>query len=260
MNRIDRLFAHKDKDVLSVYFTAGYPELSSTRKILRSLQEHGADMVEIGIPFSDPVADGPVIQESNSRALDNGMSLAEIFKQLRGLREEITMPLVLMGYMNPILMYGFEEFCADCKECGVDGVIIPDLPLDEYIKHYRLMFTNSGLFMIMLVTPMTTDDRIAELGKESGGFIYAVSDFSTTGGKNLAENRREYFARVSRISRKPVLVGFGVSDRESFLSACKVANGAITGSAFIKQLSRQGDIQVSIKNFLQEILSSPEVK
>lgn len=240
-NRIKEMM-QADKKILSIYFTAGFPELEDTRTILRELQQHGADLVEIGLPFSDPLADGPTIQESSTRALKNGMSTSKLFEQLRGVRDEITIPLIIMGYFNPILQYGVEDFCRQCKETGIDGLILPDLPLEEYQKHYRTLFEKYGLSMIFLITPQTSESRIRQLDKASGGFLYMVSTASTTGsGKGFGPGELDYFKRVASMGLKnPTITGFGIKDAETFDQATEYASGAIIGSAFIRQLEHKG--------------------
>jgi len=237
MNRIDNLFQTKGKDILSIYFTAGFPELNDTAVILQQLQDSGADMVEVGIPFSDPMADGVVIQESSHHALQNGMNLDILFGQLDQIKANITMPIILMGYLNPVFKYGMEKFCKRCVSAGVSGVIIPDLPLDLYLNEYASLFAESDLFYIPLVTPQTPDHRIEKLGRESKGFVYMVSTASITGTRPNLENSSEYFLRVRKIlPNTPLLIGFGIQDASSFKTANKYANGGIIGTAFIKTL------------------------
>ncbi|NWJ49778.1 MAG: tryptophan synthase subunit alpha [Bacteroidetes bacterium] len=237
MNRIDNLFQTKGKDILSIYFTAGFPDLNDTAIILQQLQDSGADMVEVGIPFSDPMADGVVIQESSHHALQNGMNLDILFEQLEQVKTNITMPIILMGYLNPVFKYGMEKFCKRCVSAGVSGVIIPDLPLELYINDYATLFTKFNLFYIPLVTPQTPDHRIEKLGRESKGFVYMVSTASITGSRPNLENSSDYFLRVRKIlPDTPLLIGFGIQDASSFNTASKYANGGIIGTAFIKAL------------------------
>jgi len=238
-----------------VYFTAGHPELNATASIIRSLEEAGADMVEIGIPFSDPMADGPVIQSSSSIALKNGMSLKLLFQQLRDLRKEVKIPLLLMGYLNPVLQYGFERFCSDCETIGIDGIILPDLPMDIFEGEFRSVFESHGLVNIFLVTPQTAEVRIRYIDKSSDAFIYMVSSSSTTGVKgSFGKEQIEYFRRIQEMNLdNPVLAGFGISNHESFETVCRYSHGAIIGSAFVKMLSESQNIRTDIKGFVSEI-------
>lgn len=255
MNRINRLFQQKGANILSVYFTAGYPELDSTVEILKELENNGVDLVEIGIPFSDPVADGVIIQKSSEKALDNGMSLSLLFKKLSGIREKVAIPLILMGYFNPILSFGIEEFCDKCRETGIDGVIVPDLPLDVYEDEYKEIFLRNNLHNILLITPQTSEERIRKIDNLSKGFIYMVSSSSTTGMKtDVKDYQLEYFQRVESLKLKsPRLVGFGISNRETFKNACRYSNGAIIGSAFVQALGGEGRISQKVENFLTAI-------
>lgn len=242
MNRIDNLFQTKGKDILSVYFTAGFPQLNDTVVILKQLQDSGADMVEVGIPFSDPMADGIVIQQSSHQALQNGMNLDILFDQLYKIKEEIQIPIVLMGYFNPVFKYGVERFCRKCVSTGVSGLIIPDLPLEVYLDEYSDLFNRHGLYYIPLVTPQTPDQRILKLGKESKGFVYMVSTASITGSRPNLENSSPYFKRVRQLLPKnPLMIGFGIQDATSFSTACRYANGGIIGTAFIKTLQNASD-------------------
>ncbi len=239
MNRIDRLFSVKGSDLLSVYFTAGYPGIDDTVNIITTLTDNGVDMIEIGIPFSDPMADGSVIQNSSNIALKNGMSLKLLFSQLKDIRVKTDIPLLLMGYLNPILKYGFEDFCRDCKDCGIDGMIIPDLPIDIYIKDYKRIVEQYGLKLTMLITPETSDDRIRKIDEEAEGFIYMVSTASTTGTKDSFDNKTiDYFKRIDKMGLKhPRMIGFGISNKDGYLTANKYSGGAIVGSLFIKLLA-----------------------
>ncbi|MEQ8881104.1 MAG: tryptophan synthase subunit alpha [Cyclobacteriaceae bacterium] len=254
MNRIDQAFESDKKDILNVYFTAGYPELDDTVRIARALESAGADMIEIGIPFSDPVADGPTIQESSTKALKNGMNLKLLMKQLEGLREQVTIPVLLMGYINPILQYGFEAFCKDCERVGVDGLILPDMPLYEYEELYQEVLEQHGLYNIFLISPQTLEDRIRKIDELSNGFVYMVSSSSITGAKgDISAEQVNYFNRVNSMGLKNKrLIGFGISNRETFVEASKYADGAIIGSAFIKLLSENASDN-NIKKFIQEI-------
>ncbi len=259
MNRIEELFKRKSERVLNVYFTAGYPEVDSTVTIMKGLEKSGADLIEVGIPFSDPVADGPTIQESNGVALSNGMTLELLLKQLEGIREKVSIPIVLMGYINPIIQYGIEPFCQKCEEMGIDGLILPDLPMYEYMELYKPVFDKHGLFNIFLITPQTSEDRIYEIDKNSNGFIYMVSSASTTGAKTGISGEQEaYFERVNAMNlNNPRLIGFGISNKETFDKACNHANGAIIGSAFIKAMAQAGDkgLTRGIDDFIKQVLS-----
>lgn len=242
MNRIKQLFEQKKENVLSIYFTAGYPNINSTLDIAEALEKAGADFLEIGIPYSDPLADGPVIQNSSLKSIENGMTLRVLFEQLKDLRKRVSIPVLLMGYVNPILQYGVEKFCASCKEVGVDGVIAPDLPMYEYEEMYKDCFSGSNLSNIFLITPQTSDERIRKIDELSNGFIYLLSSSSTT-GKNLAltDVTEDYFTRLKNMNLKnPTMIGFGISDNKSFSKACQYANGAIVGSAFVKLLGEDG--------------------
>jgi tryptophan synthase alpha chain len=256
MNRIDELFARKKKNVLNVYCTAGYPHLNSTVEVLTALQQHGADLIEIGMPYSDPLADGPVIQQSNMVALENGMSISILFEQLQPVRETIQVPIILMGYMNPIMQYGLEKFCAAAEAVGIDGIILPDLPMYEFETTYQQLFKKHGLKFIFLVTPETGQDRIKKIDQLSSGFLYAVSSSSTTGNNKVISNQSAYFEKLQRMKlANPVLVGFGIKDKATFQSAAARTNGAIIGSAYIKALEHSINIQATTKEFLNTILA-----
>jgi tryptophan synthase alpha chain len=256
MNRIDELFARKKKNVLNVYCTAGYPHLNSTVEVLTALQQHGADLIEIGMPYSDPLADGPVIQQSNMVALENGMSISILFEQLQPVRETIQVPIILMGYMNPIMQYGLEKFCAAAEAVGIDGIILPDLPMYEFETTYQQLFKKHGLKFIFLVTPETGEDRIKKIDQLSSGFLYAVSSSSTTGNNKAISNQSAYFEKLQRMKlANPVLVGFGIKDKATFQSAAARTNGAIIGSAYIKALEHSINIQATTKEFLNTILA-----
>ena len=254
MNRIDQAFESDKKDILNVYFTAGYPQLNDTVRIAKALESAGADMIEIGIPFSDPVADGPTIQESSTKALENGMNLKMLMQQLEGLREQVSIPVLLMGYINPVLQYGFEDFCKDCERVGVDGLILPDLPLYEYEELYQGVLERHGLYNIFLISPQTLENRIRKIDELSNGFVYMVSSSSITGAKgNISETQINYFNRVNSMGLKNKrLIGFGISNRETFVQAAKYADGAIIGSAFIKLLNEDASDK-NIKKFIQNI-------
>jgi tryptophan synthase alpha chain len=257
MNRIDRLFEKKNKKILSVYFTAGHPTLDAAVDIIQTLSDEGADMIEIGIPFSDPVADGPVIQESSHKALENGMNLKLLFEQLKDIRNSVDIPLLMMGYLNPVLQYGVEAFCRKCSETGIDGTILPDLPPDIYINEYKSYFDRYGIHNILLATPQTSDERFRMLDTNSGGFLYMVAASSITGTRKKFEKYQlDYFKRIKQLNLKlPRLIGFGISSAETFRKACKYANGAIIGSAFIKALEQKGDLKTHIRDFVRSILS-----
>ena len=256
MSRIEKLFRTKNKSVLSVYSTAGYPQLDSTVPVLKALQDNGADMIELGMPYSDPLADGPVIQHSSTIALANGMSIAKLFEQLKDFRKIIHVPVLLMGYMNPILQYGFEKFCADAAAVGVDGLILPDLPMYEFETEFGPIIRKYGLDFVFLVTPETSAERIKKLDGLSSGFLYAVSSSSTTGRDKNMTNVKTYLQKLGSLGLKnPVLVGFGIKDKQSFNDACQYANGAIIGTAFIKALETSTSIERSVKLFLDSVLS-----
>lgn len=253
-NRLDAALA-QNKKLLSIFLTAGYPKLTDTVPLLEALQESGVDLIEIGFPFSDPLADGPVIQHSNEVAIKNGMTVETLFKQLEGVRKKVEIPLLLMGYINPVLQYGIERFCADCKSAGIDGVILPDLPVAEFLEEYREIFHSHGLHQIFLVTPSTPDQRIRMLDECSTGFIYAVSSAAVTGGTvAMSGAREEYFKKLEKLSLKhPVMVGFGISDKPTFNSAAAHTKGAIIGSAFIKAIGAAADPIKAAKQFVQSI-------
>lgn len=252
MNRINQLFQEKNKNILSIYYTAGYPNLQDTLTIARELESAGADMLEIGFPYSDPVADGPVIQASSKKALDNGMDLRVLFEQLKDLRKFVKIPVLLMGYVNPLLQYGVENFCKACAEVGVDGLIVPDLPMVEYEEFYKDTFQQYGISNIFLITPQTTADRIRKIDALTNGFIYMVSSSATT-GKNLSLSQvtEDYFSRVAAMELKnPAMIGFGISDQASFDKACQYARGAIIGTAFVKAIE-SGDLKQNIQDFMK---------
>lgn len=241
MNRINKKL-QDDKKLLSIYFTAGYPNLDDTETIIINLEKSGADMIEIGLPFSDPLADGPTIQASSTQALHNGMSSEVLFNQLKNIREKVSIPLIIMGYFNPMLQYGVEAFCKKCQDIGIDGLIIPDLPIDVYLEGYQAIFEKYGLLNMFLITPQTSDERIRFVDSVSNGFIYMVSSASTTGAKSgFGNEQAEYFERIAVMNlENPQIVGFGISNNETFTKATKYAKGAIVGSAFIKHLSNHG--------------------
>ena len=256
MNRLKKLFDNKAQNILSVYFTAGYPNLNDTAAIINALADNGADIIEIGMPFSDPLADGPVIQKSNDIALKNGMNLKLLFRQLADIRKETDIPLLLMGYLNPVLQYGVEEFCIISEKTGIDGVILPDLPLYIYLKEYKEIFEKNKLTIVFLVAPETSDERVKEIDRISNGFIYIVSSSSTTGVKEDIERKQiDYFKRIDSLRLKnPRLIGFGISNNKTFRRACEYGNGAIIGSAFIRALGDSNlRLEDRIKNFITSI-------
>jgi tryptophan synthase alpha chain len=254
MNRIQQLFEQKNKNVLNVYCTAGFPQLDSTVAVMKALQDNGADMIELGMPYSDPLADGPVIQASSATALANGMSIARLFDQLRGFRKEIYVPVILMGYMNPVLQYGFEKFCQDAADMPIDGLILPDLPEYEFETMYGSIIQRYGLDFIFLITPETSEERIRKLDSLSTGFLYAVSSSSTTGNEKDFNAVEKYLQRLKKMQLKnPVLVGFGIKDKQTFDAACTNANGAIIGTAYIKALQNGAGIGETTKQFLTSI-------
>jgi tryptophan synthase alpha chain len=255
MSRIEQLFAKKNSQVLNVYCTAGYPRLESTLEIIKALEENGADLVELGMPYSDPLADGPVIQASGSKALENGMTLVKLFAQLKDLRPAVGVPVLLMGYMNPVLQYGFDKFCAAAAAVGVDGLILPDLPIYEFETEYGPIIKKHGLDFIFLVTPETSEARIRKVDSLSSGFLYAVSSSSTTGKDKDMSGQQAYFERLRKMKLKnPVLAGFGIKDRQSFTEACVHTSGAIIGTAYIRALDNHPDIGTATKQFLSTIL------
>lgn len=257
MNRIDELFKKKKERVLSIYFTAGFPELEDTLPIMEAIEAAGADIIEIGVPYSDPIADGPTIQESNMVALENGMSLKKLFSQLQDMRQSITLPVVLMGYLNPIMQYGMEAFCQKCKEIGVDGLILPDLPMQQYMDEFKSLFDQYDLRNTFLISPQTSEKRIREIDHHSTGFIYMVSSHSITGAKSgISGEQVTYFERVAAMNlNNPRLIGFGISDSETFTKASQYGHGAIIGSAFIKKIKDSKSLKADIKSYIQEVIT-----
>jgi tryptophan synthase alpha chain len=256
MNRLNQLFATKKENLLSIYFTAGYPELNTTVDIAEALEKAGADFLEIGFPYSDPVADGPTIQHSSQTALDNGMNLNLLFEQLKDLRSRVTIPILLMGYVNPIVQFGVERFCKAAAAVGVDGIIVPDLPMYEYEMLYSNYFEDNGLSNIFLVTPQTSEERIRKIDGLSNSFIYLLSSSSITGGNlQLTDSIEGYYNRIKAMELKnPTIIGFGISDHKSFSKACQYANGAIVGSAFVKLLAEDNYMD-KIPAFISNIKS-----
>jgi tryptophan synthase alpha chain len=253
-NRLTALFEKKDKNILSIYFTAGFPKIDDTVTIIKSLEESGVDIVEIGMPFSDPLADGPTIQQSSQAALKNGMNMKLLFEQLKDIRSQVKIPLLLMGYLNPVMQYGIENFCRKAQETGIDGVILPDLPVEEYVESYKELFESYNLSNIFLITPNTSPERIRLIDQNSCGFIYIVSTDSTTGNTKSIKGQEGYFKRVRELKLKnPGLVGFNVHDNESFNFACQCAGGAIVGSAFIKAIANSQSLAKDVKGFVASV-------
>jgi tryptophan synthase alpha chain len=256
MNRIAETFNNRgDNKLLSIYFTAGYPQIDDTIPLIKMLQNAGADMVEIGIPFSDPLADGPVIQQSNQMALNNGMTLHYLFKSLKMLRKEIHLPVLLMGYINPVMQMGMENFCQNCAACGIDGLILPDLPVKEYNKHYKKIFKQYGLLPVFLATPETQNNRLSEIDEASAGFVYLLSATSITGqfDKTANQNQDALHQLQSFPFKHPTMTGFGIKDRSSFEKATVNTAGGIIGTAFIDLLKNGRPTQEKITSFIQSI-------
>jgi tryptophan synthase alpha chain len=256
MTRIKKLFEKKSRNILNVYFTAGFPALNSTLGIMQSLQECGADMIELGMPYSDPLADGPVIQASSTLALANGMTIRKLFEQLKDFRKRIHLPVLLMGYMNPIIQFGFENFCREASSAGIDGLILPDLPMFEFENEYGSVIRQYNLDFVFLVTPETPEDRVKRLDQLSSGFLYAVSSSSTTGKNATLKEQEAYFKKLQTMKLKnPVLIGFGIRDKASFSQACSYASGAIIGTAFIKKLENatEEELPLRIKDFIKSV-------
>ncbi|MDR1502103.1 MAG: tryptophan synthase subunit alpha [Prevotella sp.] len=256
MNRIKQLFEKKQKDILSIYFTAGFPNLNDTRDVIRELEANGIDLIEIGIPFSDPMADGPTIQDSGTIALKNGMTLKVLFSQLKDIRKEVDIPLIMMGYLNPIMQFGFENFCKQCKETGIDGAIIPDLPFNDYINEFKPIADKYDIKIVMLITPETSEERIRLIDEHTDSFIYMVSSAATTGAqKSFDDKKQDYFRRINSMNlRNPRLIGFGISNKATLDAAQANASGAIIGSKFITLLKESVNIKEAVKN-LKEVLS-----
>lgn len=253
-NKLTQLFQQKNKDLLNVYCTAGYPKLDSTSEVLKALQYNGADMIEVGMPYSDPIADGPVIQQSNMVAIENGMTINLLFEQLNTVKNDIRVPLIMMGYLNPVLQYGLEKFCEDAAAAGIAGIILPDLPMYEYEEIYAPLFKKNGLSFIFLITPQTSEERIKKADKLSSGFLYAVSSSSTTGNNLNTEDKTSYFERIAAMNLKnPLMIGFGINNKQTFESACNYAAGGIIGSAYIKALGENNNVNEATEHFLQTI-------
>jgi len=254
MNRINYLFENKKENILSVYFTAGFPKLEDTVPTLKCLQANGVDLVEIGVPFSDPLADGIVIQNSSQVALQNGMSIRKLFEQLTAVRLDVHIPLIMMGYLNPVMQFGFENFCKECSRVGVDGMIIPDLPMDDFLSEYKEIAERYHLEFIFLITPETSDERIRLIDSHTNGFIYMVSSAATTGTQTSFDNKVDYFNRINAMNLKnPRLIGFGISNKSTRDMVCKYSSGAIIGSAFIKALNETKDVEKGVKLLLRQL-------
>ena len=255
MSRIEKLFESGKKDILSVYFTAGYPNLDDTARIIKSLSDHGVDMIEIGVPFSDPMADGPVIQASGQKALNNGMTQKLLFEQLANIRQLTDIPLIMMSYVNTAMQFGFKEYCENCARVGVDGLIIPDLPLEIYQKEYKQYVEANKLNYIQLITPETSDERIREIDSTTSGFVYMVSSAATTGAQqSFNDAKQQYFKHIEDMHlTNPTLVGFGVSNRETFRAAADHSRGCIIGSAFIKLLSTCPTIDEAVETLIRNV-------
>lgn len=256
MNRINQLFSTRQKDILSIYFCAGFPTLDGTVNTIKALEKKGVNMIEIGIPFSDPMADGPVIQHAATRALKNGMTLNLLFDQLKDIRKEVQIPLVLMGYLNPIMQYGFENFCRTCHETGIDGVIIPDLPFKDYMEEYRPIAEKHNVKVIMLITPETSEERIRLIDEHTDGFIYMVSSAAITGAQSdFNAQKQAYFQRIADMNlRNPRMIGFGISNKQTFEAASAHAAGAIIGSKFVTLLDEEnGDAEKATDKLLEAL-------
>lgn len=255
MNRINQLFASGKRDILSIYFCAGYPDPDNTAEVIRTLERNGVRMIEIGIPFSDPMADGPVIQDAAQQALRDGMSLRKLFAQLEHIRPGVQIPLLLMGYLNPIMQYGFENFCRSCRDCGIDGCVIPDLPFDDYLAEFKPVADRYDIKVVMLITPETSEERIRQIDAHTDGFIYMVSSASTTGAQSaFDEQKQAYFRRINAMSlRNPRMIGFGISNRATFRAAADNAAGGIIGSRFVTLQGETPTPDEAIKKLLEDL-------
>lgn len=255
-NRITQLFETKQNNILSIFFTAGHPNLNDTVPVIKTLELAGADLIEVGMPFSDPIADGPTIQKTSETALENGMSLNVLFDQLKDIRKDTKLPLILMGYMTPVFKYGMEKFLAKCKKIGIDGLILPELPLEVYEEEFAPLFDKYGLYNIFLITPQTPEARVRKIDAASKAFIYMVSSASTTGAKaSIASEQEAYFKRIQAMNLKsPYLIGFGISNKETFENACKYASGAIIGSAFVKALEENNNVTEASEAFIKTLI------
>jgi tryptophan synthase alpha chain len=253
-NKLTALFQTKNKNLLNVYCTAGFPKKESTGEVLLALQKNGVDMIEIGMPYSDPIADGPVIQESNMAAINNGMSIDLLFKQLKTIKKDITVPLILMGYLNPVMQYGMEKFCAMASSVGISGLILPELPMYEYEHIYKKYFTQNNLSLVFLITPQTSLDRIQKADSLSSGFLYAVSSNSVTGSTLNNTGQNEYFKKLAAMKlQNPLMIGFGINSKKTFDNACKYSVGAIVGSAYIKAIASTKNIKTTTEKFIKTI-------
>ncbi len=253
-NKLDTLFSSAKKNILNIYCTAGYPQLESTATVMLALQKHGADIIELGIPYSDPIADGPVIQQSNMHALESGISIKKIFLQLNEIKEQLHIPVILMGYLNPVMQYGLENFCRDAAAAGVSGIILPDLPMYEFEHFHKVLFNKYALHFIFLISPQTSQERIQKADKLSKGFIYAVSSSATTGKETNFKQQQSYFKKIKNMNlHNPVLIGFGIKDKSTFDMACRYASGAIIGSAYIKALQGSSNIEETTALFIKNI-------
>jgi tryptophan synthase alpha chain len=253
-NKLTELFQTQNKNLLNVYCTAGFPKKESTAEVLLALQKSGVDIIEVGMPYSDPIADGPVIQDSNMIAIANGMTIELLFKQLKAVKKDIQVPLILMGYLNPVMQYGLEKFCTDAAAAGVAGLILPDLPMYEYEHIYKKYFTQNKLSLIFLITPQTSNERIFKADALSSGFLYAVSSNSVTGSTLSNDGQNEYFKRLAAMElQNPLMIGFGINNKETFANACKYAAGAIVGSAYIKAISKAKNIQTATASFVKTL-------
>jgi tryptophan synthase alpha chain len=261
MNRLTNLFQTDQSHLLNIYFTAGFPELESTKTVIKSLAAAGVDLIEVGMPYSDPLADGPTIQKSGQRAIENGMTLEVLFQQIEAIRQEVDTPLVLMGYFNQVMQYGETRFFKACAKAGIDGLILPDLPVYEYEDHYREAVEAAGLTMSFLITPQTSEERIRQIDDLSNGFIYMVSNASITGAKrDISSAQIDYFKRIENMNlNSPRLIGFGISNHETYATACDYARGAIIGSAFINMLEQAENVEEGIEKFVRGIRGKEEV-
>ncbi|MEX0996445.1 MAG: tryptophan synthase subunit alpha [Flavobacteriaceae bacterium] len=249
--RLKSLFEKKKSNILSIYFTAGYPEIDDTMEIVKNLDAAGVDLIEIGMPFSDPLADGPVIQESSQKAIQNGMTIKLLFEQLADLRKHTQIPVVLMGYLNPVMQYGVDAFLSKCLEVGVDGLILPDLPLEIYVQDWKAQFEKHSISNILLITPQSSAERIKAIDEASNGFVYVVSSNSITGANKKFDRQAEYYKSIKeRNLKNPTLIGFGIHDSKTFKEACEYSNGVIVGTAFIKHISKEGISEDAISDFI----------
>ena len=253
-NKLEKVFQQQKNNLLNVYCTAGFPNKESTAEVLLALQKAGVDMIEVGMPYSDPIADGEVIQKSNMQALHNGMTIDLLFTQLKKVKKEITVPLILMGYLNPVLQFGLDNFCKQAALAGVTGIILPDLPMYEYEQLYKKHFVQNNLSFIFLVTPQTSTERIVKADEQSSGFLYAVSSSSTTGSSNITEDKEAYFKKLAALKLKnSLMIGFGINDNKTYQNACKYAAGAIIGSAYIKAIANAKNVTKATSDFIKTV-------